>query len=354
MAQQPLWRAVDRLIDAASEPADLRAHRLHLLAARRWRTRGLPVPDEFAAAERDAVRMTLAVPLVLERIRAACDGPLVLMKGYELALRYPDPVLRPFDDIDILTEEPDAVSHALRRAGFLPAGGGDDFYDGRHHLRPLFLPDLPLVIEIHRRPEWITWSSAPPTKVLVDAAVPSLTGIDGFFALAPAHHALAVAAHSWAGLPLRRILDLVDSALLAAAAEPGEVEHWARVLGIERLWSLTVRVQDALFAGFAPPASVRFWGRATLDVRDLTVAEVHRRRLLAGFAVLPAHRAVPHALGHLVRELAPSEGEPWFSKLRRTLIALRHPSMPRSAHDRAVAEQTRDASRPYNHLSRPL
>ncbi len=337
----PLWHAVGRVIDAAPTLADLRAHRLHLLAARRWRTRGSPVPEELAAAELAAARVTLAAPLVLERIRAACEGPLVLMKGYELALRYPDPATRPFDDIDLLAENPEAVSRALRAAGFQPLGEDDAYYLGRHHLRPLFLPDLPIVVEVHRRPEWVSFAPTPAASVLIEAAVPSLTGIGGLLALAPAHHALAVAAHSWSDLPLRRILDLVDAAAVAADAAPGEVEHWARAFGIEPLWSFIRRVQDALFAGAPPPASLRLWGGAFLRVQDPSVAEQHKRRLLAAFAVLPAHRALAQVVAGLVRTAMPEEGEPWSTKRRRALLALRHRSTPRSAHDRAVAEQIR-------------
>src|SRR5262249_29451271 len=162
--------------------------RLHLLAARRLRARGLPVPDDLAEAERSAGLMTLAVPSVLRRIRAACDGPVVLMKGYELALRYPDPALRAFSDIDILLEDPEAASGALRAAGFQPTDFEDAHFEGRHHVRPLVLPDMPLVIEVHGRPEWVSWSP-PPARLLIDSAVPSRTGIDGLLAPAPAHHA---------------------------------------------------------------------------------------------------------------------------------------------------------------------
>src|SRR5438094_1263991 len=100
LPEQRFWERVNRLIDSAPGLPDLRAHRLHLLAARRWRARGLPIPEELRAEERSAALVSLGVPLLLERIRASCDGPLVLFKGHELALRYPDPAVRPFADID--------------------------------------------------------------------------------------------------------------------------------------------------------------------------------------------------------------------------------------------------------------
>jgi hypothetical protein len=147
LPERGFWESVDGLIDSSPGLADLRAHRLHLLAARRWRARGLPIPDELRSDEHSAALVSLGVPFVLARIRDACDGPLVLFKGYELALRYPDPALRPYTDIDLLVEDPVAASRALRAAGFEPAGYEDVHYDELHHVRPLLLPELPLLVE---------------------------------------------------------------------------------------------------------------------------------------------------------------------------------------------------------------
>jgi hypothetical protein len=58
--------------------------------------------------------------------------------------------------------------------------------------------------------------------------------------------------------------------------------------------------------------------------------------VLAGFAVLPVHRAIPHTLGQLVRELTPSQGETWSTKLRRMLLAARHAFWPSGAHHRTL------------------
>ena len=47
-----IWSAVDRLIDRTPDVTALRANRLHLLAARRWRELGRPIPPDLEDAER--------------------------------------------------------------------------------------------------------------------------------------------------------------------------------------------------------------------------------------------------------------------------------------------------------------
>ncbi len=80
-----LWAAVDRLVDRAPSLADLSSHRLDLLAARRWRERGVPVPRELADEERRAAVTHLAAPVLLARVRASYGGELALLKGLEVA-----------------------------------------------------------------------------------------------------------------------------------------------------------------------------------------------------------------------------------------------------------------------------
>jgi hypothetical protein len=339
--REALWHAVDRLVDSAASTFDLRAHRIHLLGARRLRARGLPVPDELVGAERNAAFTTLAVPGVLERVREACDGPLVLMKGYEAALRYPDPALRPFVDIDLLTDDPEGISRVLVAAGFIPTGRPDAYYRRRHHVRPLVHPEMPIEIELHRRPPWLQWARVPPARTLIDAAVPSRSGIDGLLALSPAHHALVLLAHSWGVMPLRRLQDMIDTAAVALEAEPGEVEHWAHAWGLGGVWALTVGVHEALFSAAPPPAAARRWAPSLLEVRDPTIIERHKRKLLVPFAVFPPHRALVQFAREVVRVLSPSPGEAWSTKLRRTVVALRHPLTPMTAHRRAFEERRR-------------
>ena len=57
-------------------------------------------------SERMAAATAMAAPALLERTRTATEGPLLLVKGPEVARLYPDPALRCFRDLDILV--PDA------------------------------------------------------------------------------------------------------------------------------------------------------------------------------------------------------------------------------------------------------
>jgi hypothetical protein len=77
MTAVDLWDAVDRLVDRAPTLADLRVHRLHLLALRRWRSTGAPVPPSLQDEERAMAVSTLATPSVLERAAAALCEPAV-------------------------------------------------------------------------------------------------------------------------------------------------------------------------------------------------------------------------------------------------------------------------------------
>jgi hypothetical protein len=335
-----LWRDVDRVIDSIDDESALWAHRLHLLAARRRRRIGVAVSPEMDAAERSAAATVLMTPGVLARVRAACDGPLVLMKGYEVACRYAKDTLRPFRDIDLLVEDPVAATRALISAGFQPTGYDDRHYDALHHVRPLFLPELPLVVELHRRPEWVRWAPAPPTELLIAGAVPSRTGVAGVLALAPAHHALALAAHSWSDLPLRRILDLVDVAVVAADAEREDVEHWAREWRLTRLWRVFERATAALFGRHPPSLPLRASAPGFFAGREATVFERHRRQLMSPFLVLPAHEAARSAATELARMVIPVGGESWRAKWMRTRHAVRHANHSLSEHARLMDERT--------------
>jgi hypothetical protein len=333
VAEERLWEAVDALVDRSRGLADLRAHGLQLIAAARLRELGREIPTELAEEKRRAAARVLAAPVVLERVRAACDGPLLLMKGYEVALRYQDPTLRPFSDIDLLASEPERAFRSLTNAGFEAVGFPEDHYDRLHHLRPVCLPSLPLVIEIHRKPVWIPWSPAPSVDELLEHAVPSRTGLDGLLTLDPGQHALAVAAHSWAEAPLRKIVDVIDCALLSSEAGPGAVDEWARRWDLQGLWNFVERVQDVLLDDRRTQTSLPRWSRSTLQVRDATVLEQHERRLLAPFSVLPYRRALVRSLVELGNEVRPEGGESWAAKLRRMGLALRNAFTSRSRHD---------------------
>jgi hypothetical protein len=327
----PLWSAVEGLLDRAPGLDDLRAHRLHLLGAGRLRALGKPVPRELADEERDSGTIGLLAPLVLAAVRSACAGTLVVMKGPELAARYPDPASRPYADLDVLVADAGAAHRALRAAGFREVGDPRR-YEGIHHLRPLVLPELPLPVEIHTRPKWVAWDPGPEPGSLLRGAVPGRSGVDGVSTLAPAHHALVVAAHSWAHEPLRTALDLVDVAALAEEADPAEVSALAAAWGLERVWRTTTETASALLYGTPPPAAARTWARGVLALRERTVFEAHAERWLSLFSARPAPRALPAMLAAMARDLRRDAGDSWVRKARRSTRAVVNAKRPRSHH----------------------
>lgn len=337
VADDALWRCVDDVIERSPSSVDLRAHRLHLLAAQRFRALGQPVPEKFAADERLAAAVTLAAEITLERARAAYDGTLVLMKGLEVARRYPSPTLRPFRDLDLIADRPEQAQRALIAAGFVSVGMDDRAYEDRHHLRPLRLPGLPVLVELHRRPVWISWGSPPSTAELLSDAVPSATGISGVLALSSAHHALALAAHSWEGTPLRRILDLVDVTLIAREADPVELWDAARRWRLDGVWRTMAAAADAvLFGAPALPWHVRLWAGSVERARDRSMVRDHAARLLSPFSVLPLNEALGVAAGALGDTVGPVEGESWRVKAARMRRALRHAFERVSVHNASL------------------
>jgi Uncharacterised nucleotidyltransferase len=330
-----LLPALERLADRAGSVDDLRLHKLQLVAARSWRERGRLVPRPLLDEERFARMLALVAPIVLRRVREAVDGPLVLIKGPEAAERYPDPMLRPFGDIDLLVDDAPAVQRALLAAGFVEVGDVEPYLD-IHHLRPLAWPGLPLPIEIHARPKWIAGLEPPSTRELLDSAVASATGVDGILALPPAQHALLLAAHSWAHAPLQRVLELVDVALVAEAADPLELEALAERWGVTRVWRTTASVADALLDGGRRPLALRIWARNLPRVGERTVLESHLQRWLSPYGALPLRAALRTSLRLLGRELRPRSGETWRAKATRTLRALLSPFTRLSDHHRAL------------------
>ena len=335
--EDPIWSAVGGLIDAAPGLAELRWHRLHLLAAERWREQGLEVPEELLREERHAALRTTGALMILERIRAAYDGRMALIKGYEVAVRFPNPLARAFADIDLLVEDAAGAHRALREAGFIEVGDPERYVD-IHHLQPLALPNLMVPVEIHRQAKWPAGMNAPSTAELLDAAVPSATGV-GIPALAPADHALVLAAHSWAHLPLRRLIELVDTALIAREADPAEIEARARAYGFERVWRTTRTTVDSLFYGGSPTLAQRTWARHLAAARERTVFESHVERWLSPFWALPLGPATSRMGSTARTELGPAEGETWRGKLTRVLAAIRHASAPRTEHDRQLGSE---------------
>lgn len=328
-----LWAGVDRLLERAGPGAALTLHRLEPLAARRLRALGREVPEELVESERLGAALALAAPVHLQRARAAVAGPLLVMKGPELAARYPDASLRIYRDLDLLAPHADAAQGALAAAGFVEVGD-PLYYAAAPHLRPLAWPGLPMELEVHERPNWPRWLEPPSVAELLEDARPSVTGLDGVLAPAPERHALLVAAHAWMHGPLERARDLLDVGILAAEADRAELERVARAWGMEKLWRATLALAEGLFLGGRPSRAQRGWARNLAALSERTVLERHVARRVAWYTALPAGLAARAMLDEIRVDLTPDGDEGWRRKGRRSLRAVRNALVPRSEHDR--------------------
>jgi hypothetical protein len=327
----PLWEGVSRLLDRAPSLDDLRVHQLELLALARWRRLRHPIPAELEVEADRASLTALAAPLVLQRVRDACDGPIVLLKGPEAAAYYPEPSSRSFTDLDILVPNAFAAQSALRAAGFHLAGE-EHRYAGGHHLQPVRYPGLPLVVEVHIRPKWVAGIPPPPVDAILEAAVPSAVPVAGISALPRPHHALVMAAHAWAHQPLGNLRQLIDIAAALAGAPSSEAVALASGWGMGRIWRTTTEAIDALLFGARPSWPLRLWARNLRGVRDRTVLATHLERWLAGFSAFPLRRAASVAVRAMADDLRPVSDEEWSKKLHRTGRAVRNALVRRSQH----------------------
>jgi putative nucleotidyltransferase-like protein len=327
-----LWRSVDRLVDAAPSLDALRFHRLQLLAARRWRGLGLAVPGSIIEEEHRAAVTALIVPRLLERIRAAYDGPIIVMKGPEIAARYPDPALRMYGDVDLLVDDAAEAHQALLVAGFELIGDPEPYVD-IHHLRPLAAPGLPLAVEIHSSPKWPETLNAPPLEAFLSVAVPSSTGVGGVSTLPRPHHTLVLVGHAWAHRPLEYLRDLVDVAAMAEGVDRTVLDRLAEAFGMRKLWRTTIGAADAVLRDGSRPLSVRVWARHLPEAREPTVLESHANRVLSPHWVLPLGAATKATFSAAWWSVRPAPGEKWRTKLRRARYAVRDAFVERSRHE---------------------
>ena len=330
-----IWDRVPGLIDRAQSLDALRTHGLHLLAASLWRSRGTELPPDLRKEESRAAMTALAAMAVLRRVRATCDGQLMLMKGPEVAAGYPEPRTRAYGDIDLLAEDPAGAQGALLKVGFVTLGGARD-HSRAQHLDPVMHPDLGLTVEIHRRPNCPPCLPVPTASELLSLSVPSATGIDGLLAPSPAAHALLLAAHAWAHHPLGRVGDLIDVAAILVPGERGAAAALARKWGWERVWRITLSAADALLAGGPEPRALRTWARHLRTVSGMSVLDNHVIGIVAPFYALPA-RKLPQGVAAVLRSYAElNPGERWPAKLARTAIAVRDAFIDQSQHDRRI------------------
>ena len=328
------WTGVRRLLERAPGLEELRAHRLQLLEAKRRREEGLEIPGDLAEEASSAVRSTLLARAVLARVREACEGEVLVLKGPEVAAAYPAPWLRPYIDVDILVRDAQDAERRLRAAGFVGVGRAMD-WETLHHVQRLAAPDSPASVEVHRRPKWFRDGTPPTIDDLLSEAVRSTTGVDGVLAPSPRFHAVLLAAHAWTERPLGRLGDLVDvSAMLEAGS--AEAEAIAARYGVERIWHATLRAIDAVLVDERPIWPTRTWARHLPRVRERTVLEVHLTRALEPFASLPPLHAPAGMVRSMRRTVLPDAGEPWSEKLARSWRAIRSPRARASGYDESV------------------
>jgi len=336
---EKLWLADDvltRLVDAAPTLDALRKHRLHLAAARLWRSRGLEVPPDLVADERAAAVCAMLTRFVLGKARCAYGGALMLMKGPEVAAHYPVPSDRPFSDLDLLVEDPAAAQRALIEAGFVESGD-PAAYAGLQHLPPLIWPGAPLAVEVHRHPSQPFWLAPASAESILPTAVQSTVGVPGVLAPEPAAHAVLLVAHAWADGLLGRVGQLLDTAALLACSDRRRADYFARAWGWEGMWNTTLAIMDAVIGGKRPGLALKLWARHLLDVRERVVLENHISRLTAPVCSLPAGD-VPRAISYTLRYTAsPDREEDWMTQLRRSSLAIAHAFRPQSEHERSLA-----------------
>jgi hypothetical protein len=339
-----LWDAVDRLL-ARADVAGAIAHGLGPLAARRLRRLEEPVPGPLVGEEQLARLATMTAVPTLGRIRQVVDGPLVLLKGPEVAYRYPDRA-RSFVDIDLLVPDGPRAHEALKASGFVEVDDPELFRD-HHHLRPLQGPGLWLKVEIHERP-LLPEGAELRLGEIFERAVPSILGIDGLSAPHPAQHAVLLAAHAWMHEPFHRLRDLLDVAAVAQEVTEAELAAEARAWRLERIWRTTSSATTSLFGEGETPTAIRLFGRHLLRVRERTVLDNHLQRWLHFFWELPVWSAVLQTGTALRQEVMPEPGESWRHKLARVGSAVLHPRRSMSEHTEAWrddVEATRERER---------
>jgi len=342
------WDAVDRLLDTLG-PELVSQHGLGPLGARRLRKLGKPVPEQLFREDRAAATANLIAPALLARVREAYDGPLLLLKGPELTGRYPDRARR-FGDIDVLAGDAEAAQAALLASGFRLQERNwpplDWQFHGRphYHLQPLEWPDLGLRVEVHREVKWPLGLEPPPNEALFEAAVPSSVNIDGLVAPHPDHHAVLLAAHAWAEVPMHKLRDLIDVMVFVDDARRDELARIARAWRFDRPWRSSLAVADWLFDGGPEPRVVRVWARYLRHLREPTVVELHLQAWLSPFWLAPPPVALRQAAAALARDFRARPNQSWAEKRRQTLRALVHPFSPKSAHDRRSGRRRRNPS----------
>lgn len=308
------WRNIQQIVERLPE-SSLGSHGVHLIAAAQWRQRGIDVPTAYQEAERVRAIQAPAALLLIERVRATVPGPIVLMKGPELALRYPNPALRPFGDLDLLVQDAELAQQLLVDREFERAGNELKFRD-KHHRAPLSFRSLPLTLELHDNPGWLSWMTpASPTELFAEA-IPSSLGMDGIMTLAPHHHALFIAAHAWRHGPLGCLIHLIDLVMMTKDQDPDELAELAECWGMGPVWRSSVVAIEALFDE-APAGNgfVRYWITQLRDGHVRNMREHYVGQLLAPLWAPTMSGRVAGEIVTIRDMFAPRPDQEWRDKL---------------------------------------
>jgi hypothetical protein len=179
----------------------------------------------------------------LDELRGLIDGPLVLLKGLEIAQLYPESWQRDYIDIDLLVGDADLADSALRTAGYQPLFNLETLPD-YHQTAPLARPGSPVTIELHRHPSWPRWNTFPVDELIAQSR-PSRTSADGIMRPRDDHHLLIIAWHYWRD-GAHRGRDLIDLHLLRQQVPDEITGATAEAWNVARLWKRTQSLLDAV------------------------------------------------------------------------------------------------------------
>ena len=283
--------------------------------------RSLPLEAEERAS---TLANLAAIPLVF-KIREACDGPVLLLKGPEVGALYPRGGRR-FGDVDVLTPFAQSVQESLLANGFMPGEPDFDMSDGlHHHLEPVRWPTIALNVEVQLgtelasareeattggdprggrplRPPGTGRLGAPPTPPRADPQLARMATRAAPPDPGPARH--------------RSGLDGLDA---------GELDRLAAKWGMTKIWSTTTATIEALFYGGRKTVPLRSWARHLEEIRPRTVFENHLQRWVGAFWEEPPGPALAR-LGHELRDdIRPDAGDTWGTKLGRVGRAVVNP-----------------------------
>jgi hypothetical protein len=328
-----LWSRINQFTDfsiSRSSVETLIYHGIGLLAAERLHVTGQPVPPLLQSERETATMVHLAGRALMQRIRDTIDGPMLLIKGPEIAAAYPHPNLRSYGDLDILVADSGKAKSALLARGFEEVND----YQFAHTQRPLRWPGCPVLIELHHMLPWLTWMNTPPIDVYFERATPSGTATDGVTTLPKVDHTLLIAAHSWRHSPLRRVGDLIDIAVMAEDLESSELAARAGQLNMAGVWSTTTRATEAVLAQDSSLSfPLRTWARHLLPPGERSVMQIHTAVWLGALwapTLMDKRKALVQAW---TNEFQPMPGEPWidkFGRIRRAVSEANAPALHRS------------------------